>query len=483
MAVPKGLSNILTKTAPDKITVTVEQILDILNKINKVVLELNSIDFCNPLGYILTKALPPGGRLEGKLLKYGTTVSDFIKLQEGKLTPDRKDGETEEEYQFRIRFLQIQIEDIRQSLEGLLPDPELLDIIPGGEGLTKTINALNLALVAGSDIVGMKTDPAILKTKISLISSFTRKLTPFTNPINIATLSIGSKAEELNNRLNGLIKPERFKEGLASIIKLVKSIDKAIAQVQKIILLINTILKLINTLIKIYAFILKILKVVSIPVAVGPPVIASTVGALTGQAARAAKMQQQIDDLQKLIGMISIYLDKSILLQINKIRIQIIRLLTGLNVLYENILSCQYTNDPQTLQDIQNGINSLNNNLITLDNLFPTAKDVEAILPKTYNGYQIDIIKEEVVDEGITLLRRRVVVADQRGIIQYEGKPTFANKDFILINEGQYYIDRQSQRSTSDRGNDAPSDQYIIDVITEIGLDSTNTLIGTVTPD
>ena len=141
MAVPKGLSNILTKTAPDKITVTVEQILDILNKINKVVLELNSIDFCNPLGYILTKALPPGGRLEGKLLKYGTTVSDFIKLQEGKLTPDRKDGETEEEYQFRIRFLQIQIEDIRQSLEGLLPDPELLDIIPGGEGLTKTINA------------------------------------------------------------------------------------------------------------------------------------------------------------------------------------------------------------------------------------------------------------------------------------------------------------------------------------------------------
>ena len=483
MAVPKGLSNILTKTAPDKITVTVEQILDILNKINKVVLELNSIDFCNPLGYILTKALPPGGRLEGKLLKYGTTVSDFIKLQEGKLTPDRKDGETEEEYQFRIRFLQIQIEDIRQSLEGLLPDPELLDIIPGGEGLTKTINALNLALVAGSDIVEMKVDPTILKTKISLISSFARKLAPFTNPINIATLAIGGKAEELNNRLSGFIKPERFKEGLASIIKLVKSIDRAIAQVQKIISLMNIILKLINTLLKIYAFILKILKVIPIPVAIGPPVIASTVGALTGQATRAAKMQQQIDDLQKLIGMISIYLDKSILLQINKIRNQIVRLLTGLNVLYKNLVSCQYTNDPQTLQDIQNGINSLNNNLTTLDNLFPTAKDSEIILPKTYNGYQIDIIKEEVVDGGITLLRRRVVVADQRGIIQYEGKPTFANKDFILINEGQYYIDRQSQRSTSDTGNDIPSDQYIIDLVTEIGLDPTNTLIGTVTPD
>ena len=483
MAVPKGLSTILTKTAPDKITVTVEQILDILSKTNKVVLEINSIDFCNPLGYILTKALPPGGRLEGKLLEYGKTVSDFITLQEDKLSPDRKEGETEEEYQLRIRSLQTQIEDIRKSLEGLLPDPELLDIIPGGEGLTKTINALNLALTAGSDIAGVRADPSTIKTQISLISSFSRKLTPFTSPINIANLAIGNKAEDLNKILRDFIKPERFQEGLASIIKLVKSIDKAITQVQKIISLMNTILKLINTLIKIYAFTLKILKVIPVPVAVGPPVVASTVGALTSQAARAAKMQQQIDDLKKLIGMISIFLDKSILLQINKIRKQILKLLTGLNTLYKNLAACQYTNDPQTLQSIQNGINSLNDNLTTLDNLFPTAKDSEIIFPKTYNGYQIDIVKEEVVDSGITLLRRRVIVADQRGIIQYEGKPTFANKDYILISEGQYYIDRQSQRSTSDRGNDILSDQYIIDVVTETGLDPTNTLIGVVTPD
>ena len=483
MAVPNGLSNILTKTAPDKITILVEQILDILDKINKVVLEINSIDFCNPLGYILTKALPPGGRLEGKLLAYGKTVSDFIKLQEDKLSFNRISNETEEEYQTRIRNFQIQIEDIRKSLDSLLPDPELLDIIPGGEGLIKTVNALNLALVTGSDVAEILADPTILKTKISLISSFARKLAPFTSPINIATLAISNQADDLNRILRGFIKPERFQAGLAAIIKLVKSLDNAITQIQRAIKLINTILKLINTLIKIYAFILKILKLVPIPVAVGPPVIASTVGALTSQAARAAKMQQQIDDLKKLIGMISLFLDKSILLQINKIRKQIIKLLTGLNTLYKNLAACQYTNDPQTLGSIQSGIDSLNSNLSTLEDLFPTAKDVEAILPKTYNGYQIDILKEEVVDEGITLLRRRVIVADQRGIVQYEGKPTFANKDFILINEGQYYVDRQSQRSTSDRGNDALSDRYIIDVVTEIGLDPTNTLIGVVTPD
>jgi hypothetical protein len=485
MSIPKGLSDILTKTAPERITVTTEQILDILSKINKVVLEINSIDFCNPLGYILTKALPPGGKLEGKLLAYGKTVSDFIKLQEGKLSPDRREGETEEEYQTRIRSLQTQIEEIRVSLEDLLPDPELTDIIPGGEGLIKTINALNLALVAGSDIAGMQADPSTIKTKISLISSFAKKLAPFTSPINIATLAIGGKAEELNKILSGFIKPERFQGDLAIIIKQVKSVDLAITQIQRIVKLINTILKLVNTLIKIYKFVIKILKVNPTPLAIGSgtTVISQTMGSSNTQSDRISKTNLLIEDLQKLIGMISFFLDKSVLLQINKIRKQILRLLTQLNILYKNLAACQYTNDPQTLQSIQNSIDSLNLNLSVLDNLFPTAKDIEVTLPKTYNGYQIDIIKEEVVDAGITILRRRVVVADQRGIIQYEGKPTYSNKDYILINEGQYYIDKQSQRSTSDQKNDSPSDQEVIDIVREIGLDNTDTLAGTVTPD
>lgn len=485
MAIPAGLSKILTKTAPEKIVKVVEQVLKILSKINKVVLEINSIDFCNPLGYILTKALPPGGVLENKLLKYGKTVTDFISLQENKLSPDKKPGESEEEYQARIRDLQNQIEEIRVSLEDLLPPPELVDIIPGGEGLIKTINSLNAALVVGSDIAGMQADPSTIKTKISLIQSFARKLEPFKNPINIANLAIGKKAEDLNKLLNDVIKPERFKESLASIIKQVQSIDKAITEIQKFVKLINNILKIINTLIKVYKFILKILKLSPIPVAIGgpSPVISQTDGALTSKATRAASMAQQIDDFEKVTKMISSFLDISVLFQIQKIRKEILKLLTGLNTLYKNLEACQYTNDPQTLQSIQNGIDSLNNNLNTLDKLFPGAKEIESTLPFQYKGYKIDLIKEEVVDTGITLLRRRVIVADQRGVIQYEGKPTYATKDYILINEGKYYVDKQTQRSTSDEGNSTPTDQNITNIVKEIGLDPTNTIIGTVEPD
>jgi hypothetical protein len=142
-----------------------------------------------------------------------------------------------------------------------------------------------------------------------------------------------------------------------------------------------------------------------------------------------------------------------------------------------------WNNDDLMKQSLQEGTSSLEDNLSTLDNLFPGAKDIEIVLPNQYSGYQIDIIKEEVVDNGTTLLRRRVVVADQRGIIQYEGTPTYATNDQVLIKEGQYYIDKQFQRSTSAQGNDNVNDQDIIDIVTKIGLDPSNTIVGPVTPN
>jgi len=181
---------------------------------------------------------------------------------------------------------------------------------------------------------------------------------------------------------------------------------------------------------------------------------------------------------------ISSFLSGVVLLEIGRIRKEILRILTGLNILYKNLRDCSYTSgDAGLLDAVQGSIDSLNNSLATLDELFPTAQYGNAVLPSVYNGYAIDIIKEEVVDEGISLLRRRVVVADQRGVIQYEGKGTYATDDQVLIKEGQFYIDKQGQTGTSDQGNDSPTDQDITDIVTQIGYNPDNTIDGPVTPD
>jgi len=477
MAIPQGLSDILTKIAPKRVNDAVEKILDILNKVNDAVRKINEIDFCNPLGYILTKALPPGGLLETKMLKYAKSVTDFINNAEEKLDPFKKENETEDQYKVRLLTYQTSIEEIRVALEDIIPPPDLVEIFPGGEGLVQTINSLNLALTATSDTLDARQDPKqLIITQISFIKSFADKLKPFMSPINIATLAIGDKAEELNKKLKDFIKPERFASSVAFIIRQVKAIDKAILQIQKMVQLINTILKLINLLIKIFKFVCKIFKKIPVPVAVGgpSPVIAVPVGSLTTAADTVRSFQTDIEDFGKVVRMISNFLSKSVILQI-----QIIRLLTGLNILYKNLLACPYTNDPLLEQSLQSAISSLENNLITLDNLFPTAK-TDSILPSLYSGYSIDIIKEEVVDSGIKLLRRRVIVADQRGITVYEGTPTFATDDQVLIKEGQYQIDKLGNVGTSDEGNSAPTNQQIIDEMNELGFNPNDV---TVTPN
>lgn len=473
MAIPQGLSDTLTKIAPERINDAVEKILDILDKVNEGVRKINEIDFCNPLGYILTKALPPGGLIENKMLQYAKKVTSFINSQEEKLDPFKRENESEEDYKKRLKSYKENIEEIRKSLEDIIPPPDLVEIFPGGVGLVQTINTLNLALTATSDTIDNRTDEKqLIITKISYIKSFADKLRPFMSPINIATLAIGDQAEELNKKLRDFIKPEQFASSVAFIIKQVKSIDKAITQIQKTVQLINNILKIILLLIKIYKFIVKVFKIAPAPVAVGgglAPVVAQTTGSLTSKADRVRKYQQDIDDYSKVIRMISTFLSKSIIFQIQRIRKEIIRLLTGLNILYKNLLACPYTNDPLLEQSLLDAISSLENNLTTLDNLFPTAK-TDNILPSLYGGYEIDIIKEEVVDAGIQLLRRRVIVADQRGITVYEGTPTFATDDQVLIKEGQYQVDKLGNIGTSDEGNSVPANQTIIDEMNELGF-------------
>jgi len=488
MKIPAGLSRILTEIAPERINDGTEQIIDVLFEINNVLREINSIDFCNPLGYILTKAMPPGGILENKLLEFGLKITQFVNDVENKLTPGKRPDETEEQYRARLLSYQSSIEEIRLALEDIIPPDDLVDIIPGGSGIIQTIQQLNLALVATSDIVGTAADPTqSIITKVTLLRSFARKLTPFMSPINIANNIISNNADELNKKLAGIIQPQRFKESVRFLTRQVQTVDRAIIQIQRIVKLMNSILRIINVLIKVYKFIKKILKRLNTPIAVGgggSPVISQTNASTNTQADTLSEATVFINDLEKLVNTISSFLSGVVLLEIGRIRKEILRLLTGLNILYKNLRNCSSTSgDTALLEAVQGSIDSLNNSLTTLDELFPTAQYGNTILPSVYNGYSIDIIKEEVVDEGISLLRRRVIVTDQRGVIQYEGRGTYATDDQVLIKEGQFYIDRQGQTGTSDQGNDSPTDQDITDIVTQIGYNPNNTIGGPVTPD
>jgi hypothetical protein len=441
-------SNILLDKSPKKINKITEDVIDTLFSINEVVRELNSIDFCNPLGYILTKAIPPEGLISEKLKQYGNRITKFVNKIE---VINNKNNNNE---------LVNDIEEIRLSLEEIIPDEELKRIIPGGDGILKVIQNLNDSLVLTNTILS----PIQRK---QLLNSFKNRLIPLMNPINLTELLLGNQIDDLSKKLGEFIKPERFRKDLEKLIKLVIRIDKSIAQIQSIILLINKIIKAINTIIKIISLSIKIIKKLPMPAKY------MTSGSIITSSSKVTNFEIQISDLKKILNSISIFLSTSVIKQIKRIRNEIFILLVGLNQLLENLKSCSFFKNDNIINNITDGINSLNNNIIILNNLFPTL-NVDDINNKTYKGYNIEIINENTIDNNTTLFRRRIIVTNSNNIIEYEGTPTFSNKDYILIKEGQFFIDSKEEINTTNENNNITNEETEL-ILKQIGMDS-NTL-------
>lgn len=442
-------SNILLDKSPKKINNITEKVLDTLFTINEIVRELNSIDFCNPLGYILTKAFPPDGIVDNLLQKYSKKVTDFV----NKVTTLLElNGNTDD--------LSESIESIRLLLEDLILPEQLKDIVPGADGLTKVIQDLNDSLVITNTLISVN-------DKKILIKSFTNRLIPFTNPINLTEALLANKADSLNKQLRDIIRPEQFRADLLKLIKLVIKIDKSIQQIQNIVILINKIIKSINVLIKIFTSTAKILKKQPTPAKY------VTVGLTVTSSSKVATLESDSKDLKKLLDSVSQFLKTSVIKQIKRIREEIFILLIGLNQLYENLSACKYFEGDVLLSTIQQGINSLNDNMEILSDLFPEIN--YGVNNRNYKGFTITILKEETTDNNTSLVRRRVIVTNSNNIIEYESTPTYSNNDQILIKEGQYYIDLKEEMNTSDSGNDNITDEENDILMNQIGL-SSNTI-------
>ncbi len=441
-------SNILLDKLPKKINNLVENILDILFTINEFVRELNSIDFCNPLGYIITKAIPPEGLIDQSLKKYGGTVTNFInkvttklELNPGSSIPD-------------------DIEEIRLSLEELLLPEDLKDIIPGGDSLTKLVQDLNDALVVTNTALS-------INDKKKLIKSFANRLLPLSNPSNLSEALLANKAASLNKKISEFIKPERFRAGLLQIIKTVNNIYKSINQIKNIVTLINKIIKSINVLIKIFKVSSQIIQKLPIPAQY------VTSGVIVTASTKVGKFESDISDLSKLLNSVSVFLSQSVTKQIKRIRDEILILLVGLNQLYENLSACSYFNNDALLDEVKKSIKSLNDSIDILEELFPSIKQPANISYSLYKGYNINILKEEATDNNTNLIRRRVIVTNSQDILEYESTPTYASDDQILIKEGQFFIDKKEELGTSDDGRDNLTDEETSTLLSQIGMKST----------
>jgi len=438
-------SKILLDKAPKNINEAANDIVDVIFEINEIVRLLNSIDFCNPLGFILTQTLPPGGAVDNLLKGYSKKVNTFVNSFNTKLELNDSSNIGDD------------IEELRISLEGLIPEPELERVIPGGGNIAGVVQTLNDSLVISNTLLSNS-------EKRKLLKSFTNRLIPLSNPVSLTEVLLSSQVDNLNETLRGIIRPERFQDDVLKLVKSLIKIDRGIAQIESTVLLLNKIIKAINVLVKIFKLTAKILKKLPIPAKF------VTVGITTSNASKTVKLERDVSDLEKILNSISVFLNTTIITQIRNIRREIFILLIGLNQLYENIAACPYLRDDELLNNVlKDRIDGLNNNITTLENLFPSIATPERGVT-SYKGYTINIVQEQANDNRTSLLRRYVIVTNSQNLIEYEGTPTFSNNDQTLIKEGQFFIDSRSEYGTGDNGTDNITDAETETILQENGL-------------
>lgn len=138
------------------------------------------------------------------------------------------------------------------------------------------------------------------------------------------------------------------------------------------------------------------------------------------------KLFQRLGQINSVLNLIVIFVE-NLLIVINEIIIK-------LRIILLNLEQCQNI-DKDLIQETKDTIDSLTQTQTDLQTFINTYNTNKKLIDTRFGEYNIEIVTEQVVDEGINLKRRYGVAVGINGVIVAQSTPTFASLDQIIINE------------------------------------------------
>lgn len=102
-----------------------------------------------------------------------------------------------------------------------------------------------------------------------------------------------------------------------------------------------------------------------------------------------------------------------------------------LNLIKLNLESC----NPDFGKEIEDTINNLTSTRTELQDFLDRYNSTGERINRQFGEYTIEIVTEELADEGIGIRRRFGIARNSQGFIVVQSTPTFASLDLIIINE------------------------------------------------
>jgi hypothetical protein len=413
-------------------------ILNILN-------EIAGVDFCNLINYALSKTPggepfdpkkdPPSGSqlerskwvLQKTAYDIQTYIDRYYKSYSDTLNPPSKQA------------LYDLIQQVSQGIQnitgpsGLLNNGELRTSFPE---LSTASNFLQDTLGFFNQYTDLRQIPnedlRKLIDKIDKIRFYCIAIQGLNSPsavVNFADNLTGGRLQEEIAKINKIITPTKLIPLLKNILKTANNINSIALKVLQYISTGRVIIKILVLLIRIFDVIKSFLTKNPIPAMYLPSGLIVAQGNILEQRIEESGKKKSVKRLRQIdavLGLVASFV--SILIA------GMFDIIQKLNVILLNLESCNNIDD-ELKQEIQDTINNLSNSVNQLQDFLDRYNQAESSRERSFGEYTIEIVTEQIVDEGINIRRRFGVARNNSNIIVVQSTPTFASLDLIIINE------------------------------------------------
>jgi hypothetical protein len=427
--------------------------------------ELASIDLCNVLTYLINKTpkfkpfVPSGA--------YGKSGQndkpEVANTQDVKTSPIERSLQFLQEKAYQIQIVideyyaaygsstnpetRIALFSLLQDLNSLMgegqngiqdlaKDPQLVKVFPQ---LTIFSNFIGNSTGYFSRYSNLATLPVPIIQKILSYIDKIRSICVAIQGLNSLAAIVqfadgvtGGKIGQEIAKLNKIVRPDK-------LMPLIKSVQKTCLSIQNICRLVIGYIGKAQQVIQIATLILKVIRIVKVFLLLLPiPNLFTTLGIsnLISDITQ-DKLVKLITQLIKRLSQINQILN-SVIALINYVISQIDVILEYIKVILLNLESCENA-DPAIVNELKDTVKDLENSRKFLDDFrknYLNKKDKKnATFGDRVNKYSIEVLTEELTDEGIDLKRRYGIALDKNGVKVVESTPTFASDTNIIINE------------------------------------------------
>jgi|LakMenE01Jun11ns_1017448.scaffolds.fasta_scaffold9959014_5 hypothetical protein len=413
--------------------------------ITNILQDVAEVDMCNLLSYAINEI--PGGkqfnpneqppsdnpfalskwRLQKAAYDVQKKIDDYYTSYGDAKNPDSKFG------LYNLTKDITEIFNLTNNPNFPISNPELNKAFPS---LSVASNFLTNALSLFNRYTDLRQIPneelqKIIRT-IDQIRVYTIAIQGLNTPasfVNLADSILGGDVQKQIEKINKIITPTKLIPLLKQILKAANNLNSLGTKLLSYIVTSQAIIKIAIILIRVYDFL------VAFFIALGIPAFFLPSGVQTGFSFSVIEIFEERGKkkLVKRLGQINILLG-AIAGLVQTMIIGIYDIIQKLNLILLNLENC--VNAPSDLKaEIQTTIDNLSSTVNGLQDFLDKYNNAQDRINRTFGEYVIEIVNEEVTDEGISIKRRYGIARDTNGYIVAQSTPTFASLDLIIINE------------------------------------------------